>query len=96
MCYRMGQDKINKTLKYDMPPLGKIKQLYEMASSFIHPCEFVGIAVNGFGFSEEETAAECDRVSKEFGLPACDIYRHGAGPLADAVEALAAKKKAQN
>ena len=93
LCYRMGQDKVNKTLKYDMPPLDRIKAFYEMATSFIHPCEFIGIAVNGYGFTEAEVAAECDRVSREFGLPACDIYRHGASALANAVEKLAAKKK---
>ena len=94
MCYRMGQDKVDQSLKYDMPPLDRIKAFYEMAANFIHPCEFVGIAVNGYGFTEEEVAAECEKVSKELGLPACDIYRHGSGVLADAVEALAAKKKA--
>lgn len=95
MCYRMGQEKVSAMLHYAMPPLAEIRRFYETATSFIHRCEFIGIAVNGYGFSDGQTDAECERVSKELGLPACDIYRHGAGALADAVQNLKTKKLAQ-
>ncbi len=91
MCYRMGQETVNPTLHYAMPPLSEIRRFYEMAARFIHPCEFIGVAVNGYGFNDEETADECERVSREFGLPSCDIYRQGAGILADAVQRLKIK-----
>ena len=37
------------------------------------------------GFSDAEVAAECDRVERDFGLPACDVIRHGPGKLVEAV-----------
>jgi uncharacterized NAD-dependent epimerase/dehydratase family protein len=51
----------------------------------MHPCKVIGVAVNGYRFSDDEVADECRRVSDELGLPACDIFRHGPDRLVDAV-----------
>ena len=31
----------------------------------MHPCRVIGVAVNGMRYSDEEVAAECDRVERE-------------------------------
>jgi uncharacterized NAD-dependent epimerase/dehydratase family protein len=55
----------------------------------MHPCRVIGVAVNGQRFADDAlVAAECDRVSRRLGLPACDVIRQGPERLVEAVIAL--------
>jgi uncharacterized NAD-dependent epimerase/dehydratase family protein len=45
----------------------------------------IGVSINTRKFSDEEAEAECERVRREFGLPACDVIRHGPDELVKAV-----------
>ncbi len=85
LCYEMGRKAVYNMPEFPLPPLGKVKEFYEVAANIMHPCSAIGIAANTSRFSEEEAAAECERVSGEMGLPACDVLRHGPGPLVQAV-----------
>ena len=68
------------------PPLEKVVEFYEAAASLMHPCRVIGVAVNGQRFPRDaDVAAECDRVERELGLPACDVLRQGPGKLVQAV-----------
>lgn len=67
-----------------IPPLAKIRELNEMMASVVNPCRVIGIAVNTHILDDAQAAMECRRVEDEFHVPACDIFRHGAQPLADA------------
>ena len=52
----------------------------------MHPCRVIGVAVNGQRFARDaDVAAECDRVERTLGLPACDVLRQGPGKLVQAV-----------
>jgi uncharacterized NAD-dependent epimerase/dehydratase family protein len=45
----------------------------------------IGMAMNSRRLTAAEAEAERDRVRAEFGLPVCDVFRHGPGELVDAV-----------
>jgi uncharacterized NAD-dependent epimerase/dehydratase family protein len=85
LCYEMGARTVYGMDDVLIPPLSDVKAFFETAANFMHPCKVIGLAVNGSQFSDEEVAAECDRVSRQFNLPACDVLRHGPGRIVDAV-----------
>jgi len=60
-------------------------EVYEMAAGVMHPCRVIGVGVNGRAFTDEQVSAECEEVTRRTGLPACDVFRHGADKLVDAV-----------
>jgi uncharacterized NAD-dependent epimerase/dehydratase family protein len=60
-------------------------EAFEAAANIMHPCRVVGVALNGRMASDAELEAERRRVKDELGLPACDVLRHGADELAEAV-----------
>jgi uncharacterized NAD-dependent epimerase/dehydratase family protein len=58
-----------------------------MASIHI-PCQVIGVAMNSRRISAAEADEERKRVREELGLPVCDVFRHGADELVDAVKKL--------
>ncbi|TWU35006.1 DUF1611 domain-containing protein [Novipirellula artificiosorum] len=87
-CYEMGRKFVKGLDNIPLLPIGQMMDAYERTASLRHPCRIIGIAINSRNASAEEATEERDRVGKEFGLPACDVYRDGASALADAVVAL--------
>jgi len=85
LCYEMGRTKTFHMEEVALPPLEAVIDFYERAANIMHPCRVIGIAVNGSRFSDDEVAAECDRVEQQFELPACDVLRHGSEKLVQAV-----------
>jgi len=85
LCYEMGRTKTFHMEEVPLPPLEAVIDFYERAANIMHPCRVIGMAVNGSRFSEDEVAAECDRVEQQFELPACDVLRHGSEKLVQAV-----------
>jgi len=49
------------------------------------PSKVIGIAINSRKVSKEEADKERNRVKEEFGLPACDVIRHGPDELVNAI-----------
>jgi len=88
LCYKMGLDVVMGMEDIPLPPLDAVRDFYEAAANVMHPCRVIGVAINGHGFSDDEVAAECRRVQREMGLPACDVLHHGPGELVEAVLAL--------
>jgi len=84
-CYEVGRTAPHGADHVQLPPLAKIIQLTEMAASVYQPCRVIAISMNSRRLSAVETEAERDRIRAEFGLPACDVFRHGTGELVDAV-----------
>ena len=86
-CYEMG-----RTAIFDMgvplPPHRAAIEFFEAAANVMHPCRVIGVAVNGQRYGDDEVAAECRRTQQELGLPTCDVIRHGAEKLVEAVTAL--------
>ena len=91
LCYEMGREAVYGMESVRLPALEKVIEFYESAANIMHPCRVIGVAVNGQRFADDaEVAAECDRVSRRLGLPACDVIRQGpeqAGRGGDQVEA---------
>jgi uncharacterized NAD-dependent epimerase/dehydratase family protein len=85
VCYALGRTHIASMPEFALPPLDRVIQVYESMANLMHPCRVIGVAVNGHQYSDAEVAAECARVEAQFGLPACDVLRHGPDKLVEAV-----------
>jgi len=84
-CYPPGRTTPLGAPHVTLPPLAKIMQLTELAASVYQPCRVIGLAMNSRRLTAAEAELERDRVRAEFGLPVCDVFRHGPGELVDAV-----------
>ncbi len=88
LCYEIGRDRVTGIPEMPIPPLAEIKRLNEIMANVMQPCQVIGISMNSRLVDPEEAERERARVRQEFGLPVCDIFRHGPTELADAVEQL--------
>ena len=84
-CYEVGREYVKGLDNVSLLPIQRLLAAYEMAANLRHPCRVIGIAMNTRNLSSGEAESERERVASEFGLPVCDVYRDGAGVLADAV-----------
>jgi uncharacterized NAD-dependent epimerase/dehydratase family protein len=85
MVYEMGRVGTYGMERVPVPPISAVMDFATTAANIMHPCRVIGISVNGRKYTDAEVAEECRRVEDEFGLPACDIFRHGPDKLVDAV-----------
>jgi uncharacterized NAD-dependent epimerase/dehydratase family protein len=85
LCYEIGRERVTGVESVKIPPLAEIKRIYDVMSNIHQPCQIIGIGINSRIASKAEAARERARVKAEFGLPACDVFRDGAGELVDAV-----------
>lgn len=84
-CYEMGRRAIAGMEECALPRHEEAIAFYEAAARLMHPCRVIGVAVNGWRFTEKEVAAECAEMEGRLGLPVCDVIRHGPGKLVEAV-----------
>lgn len=85
LCYEVGREFVKGLDNVPLLPLEKLVETYEHMAGLRHPCRVIGVAMNSRNQNVEEAMDERDRVSRELGLPVCDVYRDGAGVLVDAV-----------
>ena len=71
-----------------IPPLAELITLHEALCRRIHPSRVIAVSLNCAELDGDAARAAVDHVQTETGLPATDPVRFGAGPLADAVEAI--------
>jgi uncharacterized NAD-dependent epimerase/dehydratase family protein len=88
VCYALGRRSFYGMDSVPLPPLEEVIAFYQSAANIMHPCRVIGIAVNGGDWPDDAAAAECDRVERQFSLPACDVLRHGPAKLVEAVARL--------
>ncbi len=93
LCYEVGRDVVAGIEQVAIPPLATIKQLYETMASVTFTCPVIAISMNSRRITADEAEAERERVQQEFGLPVCDIFRHGPDPLVNAVLAAKAERE---
>lgn len=86
LCYEVKRERITGVEQVEIPPLSKIRELYETMASLYQPSQIIGVAMNSRRISPEEAEQERERVRAELGLPVCDIFRHGPQELLDAIE----------
>jgi uncharacterized NAD-dependent epimerase/dehydratase family protein len=70
-----------------------VVKLYEEMASVMFPSEVIGFALNSKNVSEYEAEKERRRIKEQFGLPACDVVRHGTEELVNAILAYRDKLK---
>ena len=85
MCYEMGRDRVYGMDHLAIPPLKDIIQRYEQMADPHYPCKIIGIAMNTKNTPDDAAVeAERQRLKDEFGLPVCDVIRHGPDELVQA------------
>lgn len=87
-CYEVGRTMVKGLDGVPLLPHRDLIKAYEANASLRHPARVIGIAMNSRHVSDAQADAERAGVAEEFGLPVCDVYRDGAGVLADAVSKL--------
>lgn len=95
MVYEVGRETVFGLDHVPLQPLPKLIEAYEMLAGLRMPSKVIGIAMNSRNVSEEEAAAERERMRGELGLPIADPLRHGVDELVDAIEKLRAEVTAQ-
>lgn len=85
LCYEAGRTTAYHMDHVHLPPLAKFKALNETLGGLWRPCPVIGISMNSSRLSSEAAESERRRVRDEFGLPVCDVFRHGPDELVDAV-----------
>jgi uncharacterized NAD-dependent epimerase/dehydratase family protein len=88
LCYEAQRPTVDGMSHVALVPLAQIKQAYEQVAALVAPTQVIAAAVNTRRLSDHESREEIKRVEQELGIPACDAYRHGAGKLVTAIEAL--------
>jgi uncharacterized NAD-dependent epimerase/dehydratase family protein len=85
LVYEIGRDRITGVEQVKIPPLAKIRELNEVMASITQPCRVIGVAMNSRRVSAEDAEAERRRVREELNVPVCDVIRHGADELVEAI-----------
>ncbi len=70
-----------------IPALDELVRLHEAVLAPLYPSQTIGVAINGFGLSDEQLDEVIADAERRTGLPATDVIRRGAGKLMDALMA---------
>jgi uncharacterized NAD-dependent epimerase/dehydratase family protein len=68
-----------------IPPLEDLIRLHEQLLAPLHPCKIVGIALNGFGVSDQQLDQTIKQCEQQTGLPTTDCIRRSIDTLLDAL-----------
>ena len=75
--------------EHDLPSLEALRDMALPLARIANPKAVIaGISVNTKALSDDEAREYCAEVEARMGLPTVDPFRHGAGRLVDALEAL--------
>jgi uncharacterized NAD-dependent epimerase/dehydratase family protein len=85
LCHQAGRTAIYGYPDTPIPPLPRVRQIYEDAAAWLKPAPVVAVALNTFGMSDEDARAAIAASEREMGMPTTDPVRYGAGPLVEAL-----------
>lgn len=89
LCHEPTREHMRGLPEYQQPTLATLRDTALPLAQVGNPdCKVVGISVNTQHMSEDEANAYLAEVEAEMGLPAVDPFRHGAGRLVDALDAI--------
>jgi uncharacterized NAD-dependent epimerase/dehydratase family protein len=88
LCYEAARPHVMGMPDEPLMPLAKLRELYETIGSAVFPTRVIGVGMNSRLLSAEDAERERERVRAELGVPVCDVFRHGAAELVEAVLAL--------
>lgn len=86
LCHQARRTHI-RAYSVPIPPLARVRAMYEEAAGWLKPAPVVAVALNTYGLTDEEARAEIAAAASETGLPATDPVRFGGGVLIDALTA---------
>ena len=87
LCHEPTRTHMRGLPDYALPSLETLRDTALPLARIVNPaCEVVGISVNTKALGEDEARAYLEETEKRMGLPAVDPFRHGAGPLVDALD----------
>ena len=85
LCYEVARTHHFHMEEIPLTPLAELIRLNELMANLMHPCRVIGLAMNSRKVTAAEADRERERMRAEFGLPVCDVLRHGSQDLVDAV-----------
>jgi uncharacterized NAD-dependent epimerase/dehydratase family protein len=85
MCYEAGRESIHGMESFGLVSLTHLRRVYETMANLMQPCRVIGVSMNSRLLDEGQAEDERQRVREELQLPVCDVFRHGADELVQAV-----------
>lgn len=85
MCYELGREFVHGVDGFRIPDMDTVIDLYLRSAAIMHPCELIGFAINSRKSTRDEADFERDRMKEKYGIAVCDVVRHGADELSEAV-----------
>ena len=85
MCCEIGRETFTGLDHIRVPSLSKIIELNETMGGVFQPCPVIGISMNSCHVSPLEAERHRKRFRAEFGVPVCDVVRHGSDELVQAI-----------
>ena len=74
---------------YGLPTLEELRDVALPVARVANPdVRICGISMNTSALNDDEAVRSCEEIEKRMGLPTVDPFRHGAGRLVDALEAI--------
>lgn len=74
---------------YGLPTLEELRDVAFPVARVANPdVRICGISVNTSALDDDEAVRSCEEIEERMGLPTVDPFRHGAGRLVDALEAI--------
>ncbi len=84
-CYEAGRTMVKGLKDIPIPPLAAQMDACVQMANLRHPSQMIAVAINTRTLNAQEARAEVEKAEREFGLPACDVYRDGCDKLVQAV-----------
>lgn len=85
MCYEVGRELTYNLKEVKIPPMDVVVRVHEEMASIMFPSKIIGFALNSKNVSASEAEKEREKIKRKFGLPACDVVRHGPEELLEAI-----------
>lgn len=93
-CHQPSRVHVDKNPWVPMPPVRDLIALHEQVIAHLRPAQTIAVALNTHDLPEREARAAIARIAGETGLPTTDPVRYDPAPIADAVEAFHAARRA--
>ena len=99
LCHHHGRDRMRMPgagadVELPLPGLVQAREAHERAAAWVKRARVVAAAINTQGAAEGEARRACDEAARVLEVPATDPVRFGAAPLAEAVLARLAARRA--
>ncbi|NDU99429.1 N-acetyltransferase DgcN [Pseudoroseicyclus tamaricis] len=89
LCHEPTREHMRGLPGRDLPSLEAVRDLGLTMAQMVNPAaQVTGISINTSGLEEEAARDYLAEVEERMGLPTVDPFRHGAGRLVDALEAV--------